>query len=1260
MADEEMEVLDWGNEDDEQLHPSHRGEVEEDAVSLGGDEDDNDMQAFYAYQARSEQESTRASAPTPKPQQQSHKRDMTSSSQNVAPSPVSVSQSQSQQSHSTLRRNSSQPKLTHELPPKPILAVAPSVKETSTLASSMARHDRERRLNGKPHSSSDDQLPPEWELRYPRHGGSNPYYYNTKTEVSQWERPSGVRVREKERGRSPARDIGSSRSGGDGHKTSDHPVSSRSDIAHSGPRSVSASGLSYDDRHYRPGSSPRKSTEEASNKQEGASNVPSSRARSPAPRGARELHRDQRGRLNRNSVTSVDRPSGTQTRSHERPPEEAERMWIPRDAVPPEPVQVDRDERVVLSRRKRHDSDPPRREPVTPREQTTRRDYSPPRYRSPSPMLRPSAAWTSQESSAYEPAPSPHRPPLLSRQDSRAEHLAAPSIEDKQPRPRREEYDSYAPVDSVPQRRGREPELTSPQMDGENETKRRRIDDASSDRPGSRFSGLPPKPLDEEPPHRKRAPLPPQSERFREAANKRPAPPPPQSPSGAYPEPGPSYAGGGPRNQYPPPSAPVRDASHPDFAQGRLPPSGPSAGSTRTRPSRFQNDAVPPQFLDRDAMEIDIALPRSVSTNRAGPSTYDRDPQESLPKGPRAMAHRLSTSGYPAANATAPSPTAMYPSRQVAQQEMLPPRLRDRSPPPHFTRSDARGTYPTPVTAEMPSRFDGSASFGPRDVHQQEVPDARKVAPVDFPKGRRQSETKPPSSTLGVRPKLSGTNSVPIANKRMFGAAPVAPPPLPNAPMSVDRYVARSEMDREPPPRSRYVDDEEQKNTSYERGGEDYGPRSAGPESYRMNYPRQEETRTRAPTGDHLELNRRPVSPVSSNGGKVYQRNFATDNRYQEAPPALGRRSRFDTHEARTPVDSHSPEARIWTPRGVTPPPPPQPRPTYTREPEYRPATPPPPSREPSLSWRASQESMDDYAPPVRSQERIYQDNRPERTSFRASDNEREFYSRPPSITRTERDERDYYATDPSRGPRPSSVEGYPRGQYGERHAETSDRLEDNDLPQRSRPEHRQVHPEEPSSSGRKTGSYHRYPNGSRQNSRWDRPEADMPRQEDSPAVTAHPERAPMFEDVPEAAITPNTDPEFSRTSKPVRIRRPQNSQTPSQPIETLQPPAEGRLDNKKRYPPDRIAIRRGDESFERPNMHRGGSLLDRLSVAPPHAATSLRDRVQLNEHDSPEVSLLPGGEYPGEANDSGPSDLVAKKQKRRAGKPKRGRRGGP
>ncbi|KAH9835456.1 uncharacterized protein C8Q71DRAFT_682660, partial [Rhodofomes roseus] len=176
--EDDAEVLDWGHEDDEQT--AQRGpEDAEDAVSLGGDEDDT--QDYYAYQA-SEQEDTKAASQTSNPQS---RRESYGSKQSMAP--------QREPDSPQLRRSQSVGKLTHALPPKPVLSVAPvhpSPAQASTLASSMIQREPRANGHGKPTSGSNqDALPPDWELRQARSGGGEQYFYNTKTHESTWTRP---------------------------------------------------------------------------------------------------------------------------------------------------------------------------------------------------------------------------------------------------------------------------------------------------------------------------------------------------------------------------------------------------------------------------------------------------------------------------------------------------------------------------------------------------------------------------------------------------------------------------------------------------------------------------------------------------------------------------------------------------------------------------------------------------------------------------------------------------------------------------------------------------------------------------------------------------------------------------------------------------------------------------------------------------------------------------------------------------------------
>lgn len=270
--EEDAEVLDWGNEDDEmqsldtlrgyaQQNQSDGGvatggdfEEAEDAVSLGGDEDE-EADAYASVPDDSEQVPVEQDGSTYPPllerisvdegidvQQESSGRSTKPPSRKAGPTMA--------------RRSQSVGKLTHALPPKPIVAPPPFIPTTTvhptTLASSMIY--RERRANGisKPLSNSQDThdaLPPDWEVRYPRNGGREGYFYNTRTHESTWTRPgttpsdrsSPSRDNEDDRvlgtaGRSPARGV-----------VDDSPRSIRKDIK----RRVSPGGsLSYEDRHY--------------------------------------------------------------------------------------------------------------------------------------------------------------------------------------------------------------------------------------------------------------------------------------------------------------------------------------------------------------------------------------------------------------------------------------------------------------------------------------------------------------------------------------------------------------------------------------------------------------------------------------------------------------------------------------------------------------------------------------------------------------------------------------------------------------------------------------------------------------------------------------------------------------------------------------------------------------------------------------------------------------------------------------------------
>lgn len=248
---EDTEVLDWSNEDDEQPFDSHRQhrneprEDDEDAVSLGGDEDD--MQVFYAYQSRSHQDAPKPALESSRPPQSRELQREPSGNSSKQPHPSPRSSPQISQAHA---------KLTHALPPKPVVTGSAFSLNSSQIleASAMARRtDRERRqsANGKSGSAAEEPLPPDWEARNSRNDDGEVYYYNFKTRASTWTRPVF------DRGRATPNDR--SRGAHDTWSPEEAPRNRSPIPERPGPRPLrgepqtSSDGMSFDDRHYRPG-----------------------------------------------------------------------------------------------------------------------------------------------------------------------------------------------------------------------------------------------------------------------------------------------------------------------------------------------------------------------------------------------------------------------------------------------------------------------------------------------------------------------------------------------------------------------------------------------------------------------------------------------------------------------------------------------------------------------------------------------------------------------------------------------------------------------------------------------------------------------------------------------------------------------------------------------------------------------------------------------------------------------------------------------
>jgi hypothetical protein len=314
--EEENEVLDWGNEDDEQLHQeTHRrasvaeidfkngmGDVDdaEDAVSLGEDEEEEDYLAYQqqdpSEDAESKDKETLLSKSANKDQLSPSSLESQRQNSSTTHNPSSVAgsphrnQSLTDQPHpSPQRSHSFTTRLTHALPPKPVVANVPylhpshpSIVEATAMSTRRSESLKNKSngpssttvsTTGTKSSGADAPLPAGWEARNPRGGGLKVYYYNSQTKQSTWDRPvsssTATPSLKESRGRSTRRRRERSHSAGgrpSSPSKSDQPIlqehsrSSRaqlnvqgdSDITDPQQPSQQSGELSFEDRHYRP------------------------------------------------------------------------------------------------------------------------------------------------------------------------------------------------------------------------------------------------------------------------------------------------------------------------------------------------------------------------------------------------------------------------------------------------------------------------------------------------------------------------------------------------------------------------------------------------------------------------------------------------------------------------------------------------------------------------------------------------------------------------------------------------------------------------------------------------------------------------------------------------------------------------------------------------------------------------------------------------------------------------------------------------
>ncbi|GLB39089.1 hypothetical protein LshimejAT787_0602510 [Lyophyllum shimeji] len=295
--DDDHDVLDWGNEDDDQkIQDSSRpadqtaGEIDdaEDAVSLGEEEDD---QEYYALQQDRNvtalaTESSQFSSAEPSNdslmERPSSSRNLKREDSSTSQVPSSTAGSPRRNSPSTTRspQRPPPPRLTHALPPKPVVTNVPFLPPSHPSiveATAMSVATRSTRSTGKSSAALDsDPLPRHRDSREPRSSSGGVYQHNSRTSQSTWTRPvsnsNSSPSRSHSRGDSTRHHRGSNLPAGYKNLSpprSDHPPPPSQETSRHTRRAQpppdagltdlqetatsDVNGLSYEDRHYRPG-----------------------------------------------------------------------------------------------------------------------------------------------------------------------------------------------------------------------------------------------------------------------------------------------------------------------------------------------------------------------------------------------------------------------------------------------------------------------------------------------------------------------------------------------------------------------------------------------------------------------------------------------------------------------------------------------------------------------------------------------------------------------------------------------------------------------------------------------------------------------------------------------------------------------------------------------------------------------------------------------------------------------------------------------
>ncbi|KAI6021695.1 hypothetical protein BKA83DRAFT_7750 [Pisolithus microcarpus] len=349
MADE-TEVLDWGNEEEERvvLGGEH---AEEDAVSLGGDEEDE----FLAHQSLATEPSAKQDGPAGQAKANlPGKSDLAR-----ADTPSKYQQPDKDADESALRPSSalSRPpavgKLTHALPPKPVVTTMPfvhpshpSIVEATTMGSLAERNKRDGVGQKARVHDNGDSLPPGWEAKWSRSIGEV-YYYNTRTQESTWTRPVNTFRDQAYRSEDPL----------------DRGISSRNGDVPSRTGRLDGGDMSYEDRHYRPGENGRRDDRSGQTYSGESYQAPNRQHdRSPLPSRTRDV---ERGLPSRRPPSPIH--NDAQSAFREAPTLSAlssgDRVWVASDVVVEPRSRVGerrhRDSPPDLDRRHPRDADKP-------------------------------------------------------------------------------------------------------------------------------------------------------------------------------------------------------------------------------------------------------------------------------------------------------------------------------------------------------------------------------------------------------------------------------------------------------------------------------------------------------------------------------------------------------------------------------------------------------------------------------------------------------------------------------------------------------------------------------------------------------------------------------------------------------------------------------------------------------------------------------------------------------------------------------------